>query len=450
MKHHHRLLRSVTLIAPAPPYYDTLRDCQGPLMQMQRLPRLGLLALEAVTPPDWEVRIIDERIDSVVPEEIDSPIIGITTMTYIAPRAFALARKLKACGKTVVLGGFFPTLSPELALAEPAVDCVVIGRGEYSWPRLLTDFTQGRLRKVYRHAFDHRDFKLPQVNYTLTGPELGYNGYLTQIQTSLGCKFTCRFCAVPQFHDYRFALRDIDDVVGEVAGAPSQRVCFVDDNLLNHPVYLEMLCDRLRPTKKLWSAQMSLDIRSYRGLLRKMRQAGCFWIHVGIESLDEATLKAQEKRQNNIQKYLDTLNMIRDEGISVSSGIVLGFPTDSPSVFDNTERFLDRAGLDTVSFHYYTPFPGCPDYNKFAAADQLITKRLECYDTYHAVVRTKHFSPEELTEKVEALKSRFYGPRRVLARTIRGLCSGYSGVGWTVAAGAVGYLNCRKGLPLYL
>jgi len=128
---------------------------------------------------------------------------------------------------------------------------------------------------------------------------------------------------------------------------------------------------------------------------------------------------------------------------------MLGLPDESPVVFENTERFIDRAGLDAVSFHYYTPFPGCPDYKKLDDAGRLVTRALEYYDTYHAVVRTQHFSHGELVEKVEALKKRFYRPQRVLARMFRGLFEGYTGVARTVACGAVGYLNCRQGLPIY-
>lgn len=449
MKQSSSLLRSVTLISPAPPYFEELRHHPNPLTRMQRLPRQALLALEAVTPPDWEVIIRDERVETIVPEKIESPIVGITAMTYMAPRALALARQLKALGKTVVLGGYFPTLTPELALADPSVDSIVIGRGEHAWPLLLTDFAGGQLKRSYRHPFGRHGYKLPAVNCSLTGPELGYNGWLTQVQTSLGCKFHCRFCAIPLFHSRQFSLRDLDDVRDEVESAPGRRIYFVDDNLLNQPAYLEKLCDRLRPLKKGWSGQLSMDIRQHPQLLKKMGQSGCFWIHLGIESIEESFLKAQGKMQNRVDDYLHTLDLIRDQGISVSAGMMFGFPTDSASVFDTTEEFLDRAALDSVSFHYYTPFPGSTDYKRLHAADQLVTRQLDHYDTYHPVVRTRHFTTEELTEKVEALQQRYYRPHQVLKRMLRGLGNGQAGIVRTLAGGAMGYLTLRQGLPLH-
>lgn len=99
-------MNSVTLISPAPECFDTLRHSNRLMTKLQVLPRLSLLALEAATPPGWDVRILDERVNTIVPHDIDSPLVGITTMTYMAPRAFALARALKALGKTVCWVGF--------------------------------------------------------------------------------------------------------------------------------------------------------------------------------------------------------------------------------------------------------------------------------------------------------------------------------------------------------
>ena len=440
---------SVALLSPAPPYFDALRGQYHPLTRQQVLPRLSLLALEAVTAPAWDVQILDERVDEIVPDSIAAPIVGITTMTHMAPRAFALARKLKACGKTVVLGGFFPTLTPELALAEQCIDAIVIGRGERIWPQLLSDFHAGTLQRTYRDTEITPDFHLPRINHALTTTSRGYNGWLTQVQTSLGCKFHCRFCAVPQFYHRKFALRNIDDVTHEVAAAPTRCIFFVDDNLLNYPDYLARLCDRLRTTGKKWSAQLSMDIRHHNRLLKIMRQSGCFWVHVGIETLDPAALAAQEKNQNKVQHYLDTLSMIHDAGISVSAGMVFGFPNESAGVFDQTAQFLSRANLDAVSFHYYTPFPGSPDHAALTAAGQLVTRDLACYDTYHAVVHTKNYTPEALTCQVESLKRAFYRPTQVLTRGLRGLRHGPASVMRTLAAGTMGYLNCRQGLPLH-
>jgi radical SAM superfamily enzyme YgiQ (UPF0313 family) len=443
---------SIALISPAAEYDLDLRNYSqsNPLVAFQRMPRLGVLTLEALTPPEWEVRIIDERVDVIVPQAVESALIGISAMTSQAPRAFALARQFKALGKIVVMGGYFPSLSPELALADPNIDSIIVGRGESAWPKVLEDFKRGQLQRRYQYPVKEKKFTLPPVNYHLCSRAHGYNGSITQIQSTLGCKFSCKFCAIPQFHGGSVAFRDLDDLVEEIDNAPTRRIAFIDDNLLNSAAYLGALCDRIEPLNKLWSAQISMDIRGSHKLVKRMARAGCYWVHVGIESLDAGTLKEQEKRQNDISKYMDTFKMFREEGISVSTGIILGFPTDARSVFENTHRFLDSASLDAVSFHYYTCYPGYPEHRRFQDAGQLITQNLAHYDTYHPVVRTENFTTEELIESVDALKKDFYRPGRLVSRAAKGLLQGYPGVARAVAAGTVGYLNCRKGLPAYI
>lgn len=440
----------VALLAPAPRYFAPLSARRDPWSRLRRLPRLSLLALEAATPPEWEVEIIDERVERFDPDAITADLVGITVMTYMAPRAFEMARLLKLRGKTVVFGGYFPTLSPQLALAEPAVDAVVVGRGERAWSRLLADFSAGRLKKVYEEPFGEEGFTLPQYNYTLTGPEKGYNTYITQVQASLGCKFSCRFCVIPQFHGSRFVMRDIDDVVEEVAAAPTRRVLFIDDNLLNRPAWLDALCDRLAPLGKEWVAQVSMDIGKQTRLLKKMAKAGCGWLNVGIESLHAGTLEAQQKWQNDTRRYFETLDRIRDLGISISTGMVLGFPHEPRDVFDVTGEFLDKANLDITIFHLYTPYPGSRDHAQLTAEGRILTKDLELYDTYHVVVRPDAFAPEEVAAHIERLEERFYRPGRILTRAARGWShGGPRDFVRTLASGVQGLVNLGQGLPLH-
>ena len=444
--------RSITLISPGADYDIELRDRHrnSSLLALQRMPRLSLLTLEALTSPDWEVKIIDERLDLVVPERIESSLIGISAMTSQAPRAFELARQFKALGKAVVMGGYFPSLSPDLALLSPNVDSIVVGRGEIAWPRLLEDFKRGQLKRIYQYNFMEKGFTLPPVNYSLCSPEHGYNGYITQIQSTLGCKFSCKFCSIPQFHGGTFVLRDMDDLVEEFENAPTQRIALIDDNLINSSAYLSALCERIQPLRRLWSAQVSMDVRGNHKLIKKMARAGCYWVHLGVESLDATTLQEQRKRQNDVAKYIETFKMFRDEGISVSTGIILGFPTDTRHVFDRTQRFLYAAPLDTVSFHYYTCYPGYPEYRRLQDTDRLITRNLAHYDTYHPVVKTDNFSSEELIDNVGALKKEFYRPYQLISRATKGLLNRQPGVARALAVGTVGYLNCRRGLPIYL
>ena len=124
-------------------------------------PGLNLAILASLTPSDIEVRIIDESVEPI-DFEADCDLVGVTAMTNMAPAAYYIADKFRARGKTVVLGGVHVTVCPDEAA--PHADAVVVGEAEYSWPRVLEDFRQGKLEKVYRaeRMFDMQGGPLPR------------------------------------------------------------------------------------------------------------------------------------------------------------------------------------------------------------------------------------------------------------------------------------------------
>lgn len=441
-------MNSLALVAPAPEYFQPIAHKRNFFSRLQILPQHSLLALKALTPPNWSVEFIDERVDLFDPDKVEAPLVGITTMTYMAPRAFEIARQLKARNKTVALGGYFPTLTPDVALANPSVDSVVVGRAELSWPKLLADFSCGQLKPVYNHPFIQNNFTLPPVNNSLLGANKGYNSVISQVQASLGCKFNCRFCTIPHFHDNQYVMRNMDDIVNEVTIAPTKKVLFVDDNLFNNPSYLNDLCDRLKSLDKEWVAQVSMDIAKQKKLIQKMARSGCIWLNTGIETIHEKTIKAQNKWQNNINRYIETIKCIKDEGINISVGIILGFPEEPPDVFDLTEEFIHKANMDIIKFHIYCPYPGTPEFEYYKQQGDIITEDLQFYDTYHVIVRPKNFTPEKLAENYYRLEKNFFQPNQIFKRSIKNLSQfGLPCFARSLLTGTMGSINIWKGIP---
>ena len=73
-----------------------------------RMPPLGLLRLASSTPKEWDVEIVDEKIENINYEKTD--LVAITAMTSHANRAYEIADKYRKKGIKVVLGGFHPSL----------------------------------------------------------------------------------------------------------------------------------------------------------------------------------------------------------------------------------------------------------------------------------------------------------------------------------------------------
>jgi len=109
---------------------------------------LGLPYVAALTPPQHQVRIIDDRFQKIN-FDTDGDLIGISILTPMAPRGYEIADEFRRRGKTVVMGGIHASALPDEALQH--CDAVVIGEADGTWERLLRDFERGRLERVYRN-----------------------------------------------------------------------------------------------------------------------------------------------------------------------------------------------------------------------------------------------------------------------------------------------------------
>ena len=90
-------------------------------------PPLGLATLAALTPPSWDVQIVDENVEAV-PVDPRADLIGICGMGVQFPRQRELLEDYRRRGYYVVAGGSFASLCPEQYAT--IADTVVAGEAE--------------------------------------------------------------------------------------------------------------------------------------------------------------------------------------------------------------------------------------------------------------------------------------------------------------------------------
>ena len=106
-------------------------------------PSLGIPILASLTPEDVEINFVDDNAGEKINFEDGTDIYAINAFTPQGTRALEIAAECKARGKTVVVGGMFPSfMSEEFA---GIADSVCIGEGEYTWRELLDDYKNGCL-----------------------------------------------------------------------------------------------------------------------------------------------------------------------------------------------------------------------------------------------------------------------------------------------------------------
>jgi len=113
-------------------------------------PPISLGILASLTPKNWEIEIIDENFDTFenLPEnKKQADLVGITSFSPNAPRAYEIASYFRKQNIPVVYGGNHATMMAEEAAA--FVDVVFKGEAETKWHEVIKDFENGELKPVY-------------------------------------------------------------------------------------------------------------------------------------------------------------------------------------------------------------------------------------------------------------------------------------------------------------
>src|SRR3972149_3375236 len=108
----------------------------------------SLMVLAGLTPPEWEISIVDENLGAPAHPAVLRPgLMGITAITSQANRAYEVATHFRRLGVPVVMGGIHATMCLDEVMER--VDSVVAGEAEGIWPQVLEDARHGSLKRRY-------------------------------------------------------------------------------------------------------------------------------------------------------------------------------------------------------------------------------------------------------------------------------------------------------------
>ena len=255
---------------------------------------LTLVHLEALTPPDFAVELVDDFMREP-PLETDADLVGITAMGLQIGRAYRLADHYRARGLPVVMGGEWVSLNSAQALEH--CDAVVKGEAEYAWPEMLADFQSGGFRKrIYQGERLHDLHGLPPPDLDhlpLWRPDLMrqkvYRDYYFQfpLYVTRGCPFRCEYCCITRFHEATYRVRPIGEVLRDLAAVRargSRNVLFMDDNPVADRRYARELFRAMIPEEMRWCSQCTIQIAQDQELLDLAARSGCFLLSIGFET----------------------------------------------------------------------------------------------------------------------------------------------------------------------
>jgi radical SAM superfamily enzyme YgiQ (UPF0313 family) len=354
------------------------------------IPQLALHILEGLTPPEYEVKTVEEETERINLDE-DYDLVGISCMTANAPRAYHLATEFKKRGKKVVLGGVHPTLLPDEALRYS--DSVVVGEAEGVWEKVLEDFEKGTLQKTYHYPKPSLDRYIPLKFRKFTKKRL-FN--VIPVMTTRGCPYSCEFCCVSDIFGKEIRHSPISNVVRDIKDSRAKIFIFLDDNIIGKPSYAKELFKAITSYKIRWVGQASISFVHDTELMKLAAESGCAALFFGLESVAEAQLKTMRKSIKEIQGVEDAIKRVKDFGIHFHASMVFGFDGDTKETFPETLDFLKRNKIGTASFNVLTPYPGTRIYEQLKREGRLLTTDWKYYDHSTVVFKPKNMTPYEL------------------------------------------------------
>jgi len=410
------------LINPSNPLVNILRIRESRWNRYRVWKPLNLMVLAGLTPPEWEISIIDENFG--VPDYSSMPLpdlVGITAFTSQANRAYEVAAHFRRLCVPVVMGGIHATMCMDEVMER--TDSVVTGEGEGIWPQVLEDARHGCLKRRYDGGLAEIS-NIPAARHDLLATGYAFGA----IQTTRGCPLNCSFCSVTAFNGPHYRMRSIGDVVREFQLIREKRVLVVDDNLVGtRPEHIARAKNLFRAMvkaklKKKWFAQATINFADDEELLALAAKAGCRGIFIGFESPSSKGLRELSKKFNVLKDrdFRASVRCIQRYGIMVVGSFIIGLEVDEPGIGERIAKAASQYGLDNLNALFLTPLPGTRLWDQMKAEGRIVLDTFpedwKYYTLTYPVARYKHLTIDSISDEMLSCDRTFYSLPRILRR----------------------------------
>jgi hopanoid C-3 methylase HpnR len=376
-----------------------------------RLEPLGLECVaQAVRAAGHEVRLLDLQVWRQADyfrevRDFQPHAIGFS-LNYLAnvPEVVELAKATRARWPQSFLfvGGHSASFIPHELLqhAPGAIDCVVRGEGEAITPRILEALPDGALETlpgvVTPHGtgpapllLEHLEQYPPARNLVRKRHKyfIGVLDPCASIEFTRGCPWDCAFCSAWTFYGRSYRQSAPEAAVEDLARIREPNVFLVDDVAFIHPEHGMAIGEAIarRGIQKQYYLETRCDVLlKNRDVFAYWKRLGLLYLFLGLEGLDEETLRLHRKRVTPNENF-QALEVARQLGLIVAINIIADPDWDE-------ERFrLVRewaVGVpEIVHLTVNTPYPGTETW--YTEARQLTALDYRLFDVQHAVLPTR-------------------------------------------------------------
>ena len=339
-------------------------------------PPLGLLTVAAMLPAGWPKRLIDLNVNPLTEKDMAwADCVFISAMAVQRESARNTIMRCKKAGLKVVAGG--PLFTDEHRSFE-AVDHFVLNEAELTLPSFLGDLEHNCPQRLYRtSAFADLSQTPPPLWHLIDMKRYA----AMSIQFSRGCPFNCDFCNITALLGHRPRHKTAAQIIIELDGLYDLgwrgNIFFVDDNFISNKKYLQgellpALIEWQKDKKSIrFNTEASVNLADDRALMQMMVAAGFDSVFIGIETPAEEGLAECNKKQNRGRNLVESVKRIHRTGLQVQGGFIVGFDSDTPSIFQRQIDFIQKSGIVTAMVGLLNAPPGTRLYNRLKKEGRL-------------------------------------------------------------------------------
>jgi len=341
-------------------------------------PPLGLLTVAAILPESWEKRLVDMNAQTLSDKELQwADYVFISAMTIQRESVKKLLTRCRQLGVLTVAGGPLFTTSPD---EFDEVDHLVLNEAEITLPPFIQDLQRGQARHIYT---SERRAKLKDTPIPLWELIDAKKYAAMNIQYSRGCPFDCEFCDITALFGRVPRTKTTEQLLDELeslyVGGWRGGVFIVDDNFIGDkkklkndilPALIQWMARRGHPFNFITEA--SINLADDGELMEMMVAAGFEEVFIGIETPSEEGHHESGKEQNKNRDLLDCVKRIQKSGLQVQAGFIVGFDSDSPTIFERQIRFIQESGIATAMVGMLTALSGTKLYQRLVREGRLL------------------------------------------------------------------------------
>jgi radical SAM superfamily enzyme YgiQ (UPF0313 family) len=415
---------------------------------------LGLEMIAASLNPTHEVKIIDLRIEKQSLEKIikyyQPDACGIScSFTSDVPRTKKLSLKIKDINPKifVFVGGHHASLNPQHFFSKN-IDAVVLGEGEITTSKMI-DALQQSPSKHQLKELKGLAVNMPQTQY-ITKPSkfldikklpppkrelvkkyrkfyhFGFATPVYSIETLRGCPYKCNFCSVWKLSGRKLRKKTTTQIITDLTQIPGKSIFFTDDNFFQDKAHSIELAEMIKKNhiKKHYTCQARADtIANNPELMKIWQEIGLKTVFIGLEGINEKTLKDLEKRakikENN--KAIEILNKLK---INIQGSFIVD-PLFSQEDFKQLLSYVKSHSISYPSFTILTPLPGTQLYH--TKKSEITSFDFRLFDVFHCVLPSR-LPLKEFYESFAGLYEQVYSSSKIklplLYRTLLGILKG--------------------------